>query len=465
MAGHVWPQRDGSFIRRAGLRHALQAQILGLSGALCVAAPGQARASEPAAPTAEAKVSADPEGAARIAQEAEPKVFDPTARYRSCRFGRRWSCCPPGMPCIRSGAARLLLLSLGAVAGATAGGILFGLGDRLGGGDPATLLVGTGALAGAGALVGSMFGRLGGDAPGDPDRVRPQTIGLESTLGGTTVLDEVDPATLAMTFAPTLSFPNDQGRLRLVGHIGGDLVSDADTDPRPQNSASVSGQDGTRPVSIHEREFTTGAALDLAVSLPYPVMDPNRSQYLGATQLRYRPEFQMRREVFDAGGSNERVVERTMLLPLTVGVRWILSQRQRFTLYAGPRFDFIAFSEPGSKRMRRGGAQMGPIYGEAWYDIDFPFTQRPRRDGKQRRAAVIGQLSGGYIHSRFDGHGINFGPVIGFLGPAVVRWTTKVRPVGWPVALQWAVGAVIGNGVAFSVRAGVVLPNLGERKR
>lgn len=365
---------------------------------------------------------------------------------------------------MRSGAARLLLFSVGAMAGATAAGILFGLGDRLAGGDPATLLVGTGGVAAVGAIIGSVFGRLGGDAPGDPDRVRPQTLGLHTTIGGTSVLDEVDPTTLSMTFAPTLQFPNEQGRLRLIGHVGGDLVSSADVDPRPQNQSSISGQEGTRPVSLREREFSTGAALDMAVALPYPVMKRRRSKFLGATELRARPEFQYRREVFDPGQQDERVVERTMLLPLTVGIRWILSQRQRFTLYVGPRFDFLAFSRPGSDRMHRGGAQTGPIYGEAWYDIDFPFTLRPRRDGKPRRASVNSQLTGGYVHSRFDGHGLNFGPVIGFLGPAVLRWTTRVRPVGWPVALQGAVGARIGNGVSFIVRAGVVLPNIGAKR-
>jgi hypothetical protein len=172
----------------------------------------------------------------------------------------------------------------------------------------------------------------------------------------------------------------------------------------------------------------------------------------------------MRQEVFDGGQPDERVVERTMFLPLNVGIRWILSQRQRFTLYVGPRFDFIAYSEPGSSKMRRGGTQLGPIYGEAWYDIDVPFTLRPRRDGKPRRAIVNGQLTGGYVHSRFDGHGINFGPVIGFLGPVVLRWTTRVRPAGWPVALQGQVGATLGNGYALSARVGVVLPNLGGRR-
>ena len=106
---------------------------------------------------------------------------------------------------------------------------------------------------------------------------------------------------------------------------------------------------------------------------------------------------------------------------------------------------------------------MGPIYGEAWYDIDFPFTRRPRADGQQRRASVNGQLNAGYVHSRFDGHGLNVGPIVGFLGPVVVRWLTRVRPRGWPVAMQGGLAATIGNGVTVAVRAGVVLPNIRGR--
>jgi hypothetical protein len=366
---------------------------------------------------------------------------------------------------MRSGAARLLLLSLGAIAGAGATGVLFGLGDRLANGGPATLLVGVGALAGGGALVGSLFGRLGGDRPGDPDRIRPETLGLESTVGGTTVLDEMDPTTLSLTFAPTVWFPHDHGRARLIGHVGGDLFGRTDVDPRPQHQMPIAGQGGTRPVALRERELSTGAAIDMAVALPYPVMSPRRSRYLGPMELRIRPEFQFRREVFDEETGRVRVVERTMLLPLTAGIRWILSARQRFTVYVGPRFDFLAFSEPGSTRMRRGGALAGPLYGEAWYDVDVPFSLAPRRDGASRRAVVNGQWTMGYVHSRFDGRGLDFGPVVGFLGPAVVRWTTRVRPAGWPVALQGAVGAAIGNGIDVSVRVGVVLPDPGVQRR
>jgi hypothetical protein len=148
---------------------------------------------------------------------------------------------------------------------------------------------------------------------------------------------------------------------------------------------------------------------------------------------------------------------------LTAGARWQLSPRQRFTIYLGPRFDFIAYSDPGTRRLHRGGALFGPVYGEAWYDVDFPMTLGPRRDGAPRRATVNSQLNLGYVHSRFDGRGFNFGPVIGFLGPLHLRWATRVRPAGWKVALQAGAGVAIGNGFLAGVSFGVALPDLGGR--
>ena len=352
-------------------------------------------------------------------------------------------------------------MSLGIAAGAAATGILFALGDRHGGGDPATFLVGAGALAGAGALFGSLVGRLGGDRRGDPDRIRPATLGLDYRFGAPANLDETEPHALRLAFAPTYYWNGSASRVRLFGHVGGALWLARDVDPRPQNVNALDDQRGTAPVVLRERQFTTGVGIDLAVGMPYPAV--KRSRFLGQSELRWKPEVQIRRELVDPGGAGEHVIERTMFLPLTAGARWHVSPRQRFTIYLGPRLDFIAFSNPGSRRMRRGGAQFGPVYGEAWYDVDFPMTLRPRRDGKARTATVGSQLNLGYVHSRFDGRGFNFGPVIGFLGPIHLRWATRVRPRGWKVALQTGAGIAIGNGFTAGLNFGVVLPDLGDR--
>ncbi len=358
--------------------------------------------------------------------------------------------------------ARATLLGIGALAGGVAATVLFAIGDRNGGGDPATFLVGGGAIAGAGALFGSLVGRLGGDGPGDPDRIRPSTLGLDYRFTQPGALDETHPHNMRMTFAPNIFFRDDGGRLRLFGHVGGTLWQERQVDPRPQFQQPIDGQLGTAPVALRERRLSIGVGADLAVNLPYPAFD--RSNFLGAAEIRYKPEFQIRRETLDPGLPSQRVIERTMMLPLTVGARWRLSQRQRFTVYFGPRFDVVSYAEPGQDQLQRGGAEIGPLYGEAWYDVDFPMTQKPRRDGAERRAAVNSMLTMGYVHSRFDGRGLNFGPVIGFLGPVHVRWATRVRPKRWPVAIQAGAGAAIGNGVSGAVNVGVVLPDLGDKR-
>jgi hypothetical protein len=289
--------------------------------------------------------------------------------------------------------------------------------------------------------------------------VLPATLGLDYRVGTPANLGETQPNAMLLTFAPNYFFPRSGGRARLFGHFGGQLWTERETDPRPQ-AAEANG--GTAPVVLRERQFSTGVGIDLAVGMPYPAI--KRSRFLGPAQLRWRPEVQIRRDTIAPGSATEHVIERTMFLPLTVGVRWIVSPRQRFTLYFGPRFDFVAFSQPGSRRMHRGPPHLGALYGEAWYDVDFPMTLRPRRDGQARRASVNSQLSLGYVHSRFDGNGFNFGPVIGFLGPVHVRWATRVRPNGWKVALQPGAGVAIGSGFTASVSFGVVLPDLGDKR-
>lgn len=395
---------------------------------------------------------------------ADPSAPQGPERFDDSRF--EWSRCAhdgdDDAPCIRPRPARVLLLSLGALAGGVAAGVLFALGDRLAPGDPATVLVGTGALAGAGALVGMAAGRLRGDDPMRSDRVRPATGDLVYGFSPPTLLDERPGHTAALRFAPTWRFA-DGSRVRVIGHLGGNLAPTKHVDPRPQSTMTIDGQDGNAPVALRQRETSFGIGLDWAVNLPYPVLAPHRSSYLGPAEIRWKPDVQIRREIQDDGRPTERVVSRTMLLPLTVGMRWHLSPRQRFTFYLGPRLDFVSASAPGGTTLERGSAQLGPLYGEAWYDLDVPFTEGPRRDGKPRRTETNGQLTLGYVHSRFDGNGFNFGPVVGFLGPIVAQWHTRVRPRGAPVAFQATAGVAVGQGTTFTVAAGVVAPDLSRR--
>jgi hypothetical protein len=395
------------------------------------------------------------------AAPSEP-ALDPEARQR-----RNWAGCARHVqPCTRSRAARALLLALGLAGGAVSAGLLFGLGDRLVQADPATLLVGASALAGFGALAGAVAGRLGADGPARSDRVRPSTVSLAQSYTGPRFLDEVPAHGMLLRVAPNLYMPRDEARLRPFGHVGGWLVPVREVDPRPQFTEVPAGQAGTAPRVLEQRRLSIGAGVDLAVPLPYPVLPPRRSAWLGPTELRWKPEAQIRRDSFAPGTSQATTLSRTILLPLTVGLRWHLSARQRFTVYVGPRFDLVAFSDRGSDELRRGGAQIGPLYGEAWYDIDVPLTARPRRDGRPRKLEANGQLTLGYVHAKLDGKGFDFGPVIGFLGPLHVGWATRLRPAGAPVAAQLGAFARIGNGTTtVSLELGLVAPDLHLRGR
>jgi hypothetical protein len=150
-------------------------------------------------------------------------------------------------------------------------------------------------------------------------------------------------------------------------------------------------------------------------------------------------------------------------LPLLVGARWHVSPRQRFTVYFGPRFDIVSYSELDGRKLSRGKPNVAPLYGEAWYDIDIPLSEHPRRDGAQRKAKTTGMLTLGYVHSRFGGRGFNFGPVIGFLGPIHAEWTIRVRPRGAKTAAQIGAGVIVGNGLAITGTIGAVLPDLRTR--
>lgn len=425
------------------------------------AAPGPRALEDAPAPVVE-PAHVPPRGA-RTSTPLPPEPM-PTA---DAERRKRWAGCAPNVqPCTRARAARMLLLSLGVAGGAVAAGLLFGLGDRLVQADPATLLVGASALAGAGALVGTIAARLDRDGPALPDRLRPPTASLVQSYAGPRVLDETPAHGTLLRLAPNVFLPHGDGRLRPFGHVGGWLVPVREVDPRPQFTAVPPGQLGTAPRVLRQRRLSLGLGVDLAVALPYPVLAPHRSARLGAAELRWRPEVQIRRDTFAPGTPQASTLARTMLLPLTVGVRWHLSPRQRVTLYMGPRFDLVAFSDPGSARLRRGGAQVGPLYGEAWYDVDVPLDGHPRRDGRPRTLAATGQLTLGYVHAKFDGHGFDLGPVIGFLGPVHVGWSTRLRPAGARLAAQLGAFARIGSGnTTVALELGLVAPDLHLRAR
>jgi hypothetical protein len=269
-------------------------------------------------PTGVRAAPAEPPSAASEPAGSPEPAASPDARYRDPERRPWWRCREHEETCARPGPARLLLLSLGVLGGAAAAGLLFALGDRHAVGDPATLLVGTGAVAGAGALVGMLASGLRGDGPALPDRVRPSTADLSWTWAQTANLGESQPHALSLRWAPTYRF-GDLGRVRLVGHFGGWPGTRRQVDPRPQVADDALEGDGTAPVTFRQRRMSAGIGLDFAVLLPYPTAP--RSSFLGAAELRWRPTFEIRRERFRLADGSVRVLERTMLLPLTAGAR------------------------------------------------------------------------------------------------------------------------------------------------
>lgn len=369
-------------------------------------------------------------------------------------------CLPGAEPCYRTHAARLLLTGVGALATGTSLALVFALGDRNGVGDPAMAVASAGLIAGTTVILGGFAALVHGDGPTLDDRITPATFGLSLGLGGTGVTDERAPYSLAGSFAPTLDFPRERGRLRLVGSFGGDLGSQLERDPRSQLEAD-NGAGGTFPTA-----YETGSSwrfdlgLDLAVRLPYPLV--RRPVYWGQLEFRYKPLFFFARDRLSleggTGAGEERISQRVALTPLNFGLRWHISPRQRFTVYLGPRWDMVGYGTP--EDLAPGRPSLGPIYGEAWFDLDLPMRSPSRARQRGKRSQVVGQLTLGYVHSRFDGLGINFGPVIGFLGYAVGQFAVRVRPLGSPVAYQFELGARAGSGLHPFARVGIVLPGV-----
>lgn len=364
--------------------------------------------------------------------------------------------CSPGMrPCVRSHPARLVLGISGVLVGAAGVAYLLLLGDSLGGGDPGGAMAGGGALMLGGALLGGLASLVDGDRAGHPDRVRAETIGLRYELGQARVLGEVHPGTLQARWAPGWYFPRDRGRLRVMGYAGGLLGRDVQVDPRPQ-AGVFQAQAGARRTGF-------GFGLDLALAVPYPLPGARRSAWLGPVEVRWRPEVHVHRELYGEGSDTPRLVSRTMLLPLTLGLRWHLSARQRLTIYAGPRLDYVAFSATGEPPLRRGPPQVGSLHAEFWYDLDVPLTLRPA--GRPRRADVNSLVSLGYVHSRVNGPALGLGPTSGFLGFVQAAYRVRVRPRGAPYALQFGAGAAIGRTSGAFLELGVALPDLGADPR
>jgi hypothetical protein len=339
-------------------------------------------------------------------------------------------CCVPGeAECVHPGLSRLLLAGVGG-AMLTFGATTFLVtGDSLEAGDPQAPVMGTGLIALSGAALGAVADAL---TPGPPGLVHDRPMRPLVRLG-------FDPDSsyrgLGVQVDPTLNLGQ---RLILQPHLGlsADLGSSEAVDA------------GTEVVAppLRSRRTKVSAGAELSLRFPYP-LPVRRPLYTGAMELRYKPTWELRRRTLHPGEGNAQIVEHMALYPATFGLRWHVSPRQRYTLYMGPRVDWISFSDPGSTTLRRGGASLGRFYGEAWWQLDVPLA------GSQGKTSATGRFNLGYIHSMLDNQRFDSGAVVGYFGPVELSFDVVLRRAGSPLGVQLTVGYCVatGGGAFFEI--------------
>ncbi len=143
----------------------------------------------------------------------------------------------------------------------------------------------------------------------------------------------------------------------------------------------------------------------------------------------------------------ERRLQRTLVVPMSLGFRWRLSGRQYFETTLGPRWDTLTWSGED-------GGSLGPVYGPLWFTARYRIQlSHPDMAG----GLVRSRVGFGYSHVNFDGVGYNTGAVIGFAGPFTfdwdVRWTPSRGPA-WQAGLDviWADGGGFGFNIGIAPR-------------
>jgi hypothetical protein len=426
----------------SAVRRAPRLRAIALLASALLALPSVAQ--EPAPPPA-------PAPSEPVPPEPAPPSTAPFAAKSCPQIGR---CCVVGtVPCVHPGLARALLAAGGGAA--FAGGFLgFESGDSLGTGDPYGQLVGTGLIALAGAGIGTLLGLLSPrgetaveDRPGRP------TFRVTISPRSNTTLDESSPYGLSLSFDPTIR-GGDVFQIQPSFSASFGLGESVDVDPRPQRQAFRQGQDSLFPVALKKTRVQVAGGAEMAWKLPYPLPGVARPAYAGAFEIRYRPTVEVRRVTRQPGTAQEQVTEHVALYPALLGFRWHTSPRQRFTFFAGPRVDWIAFTDPGSDVLRRGPPVLGGFYAEAWYQVDVPLTPLATT-----KTSVSGRFNLGYVHSKLDGEAFDVGAIIGFFGPVNVSWDLRIRRRGAPVAAQISAGIWLTEGGGPYIELALVTPD------
>ncbi len=367
------------------------------------------------------------------------------------------ACCVSGEEeCVHPGLSRLLLGVAGGVSFATGAGMFLFAGDSLNAGDPMAQLVGVGLVGTGGSILG-MLADLVTPRPAVRvlDRPARPTVRLSLTPGGTTTMDEVSPYGLGLRMDPSIQL----GRyLQVQPHVGVSLGLGNSRHVQPIPGGTLApGQESGFAIALRTWRMRMSAGAELAWKLPYP-LGVKRPLYAGRIEIRWKPWWELRRRVLQPGEATKQVVEHSAVYPVNLGFRWHVAPRQRITVIAGPRFDWISFSDPGSTELRRGRGIIGAFYGEAWWQLDVPFTPL-----EQRKTSVSGRLNVGYIHSNLDGQRLDVGAIVGYFGPLEMSFDLRIRKVGAPVAVQVTGGYRLATGGGPFVELGFVAPDLGKR--
>jgi len=394
-------------------------------------------------------------GAPSLGAETEPLPEElleiPTATWpargrEACPSLR--PCCVPGeAECVHPGLARVLLGSAGGAMLAVGATTFLVTGDSLDAGDPQAAIMGTGLVAVGGAALGAVAEVLTAGPPTRvADRPRRPLVRLSVSPGGTYTLGEASPWGLGVQVDPDLGLGR---QVNLQPHLGFSTDLGASQYVDPSTEVVEAGQDTTFPVALRSRHLMASAGAELSVRIPYP-LPVRRPLYTGAMELRYKPMWELRRRTLHPDESNTQIVEHMALYPANLGIRWYVSPRQRYTVYLGPRVDWISFSDPGSTELRRGGASLGRFYGEAWWQLDLPLVTHV---GK---TTATGRFNLGYIHSQLDNQRFDVGAVVGYFGPVELAFDLLLRRSGAPLGVQLTAGYVVATGGGAFFEVGLV---------
>lgn len=388
------------------------------------------------------------------AGDSEP-TYAPTPDLRPPDCPSIGRCCVRDTePCVHPGLGRALLA--GTTAAFALGGFMgFEAGDSLGPMHPWAQMMGVGGIGLLGAGIGTLLGLL---SPRGELRVvdRPSRplFRLTITPGGSSVLGESSPYGIGLRFDPSITFTNVFSIQPHVG-VSFNLGRVIDVDPRPQ-LAGIGADPTTTFIAATSRDSVkVSAGVEMSWKLQYPGPGLRKPAYAGQIEFKYRPGVEVRVRTLRPDSPEEQSIEITSLNPMLFGVRWHVSPRQRFTFMVGPRWNWIAFTDPGSPDFRRGHPQNGGLYAEGWYQVDVPFTPEGRK-----KTSVSGRLNLGYVHDKLSGMAFDTGAVIGFFGPINVSWDFRFRRQGAPVAVQVSAGVWLSAGGGPYIELGFVAPEV-----